>query len=62
VNKQSRDYDEELAQLLASTRQYCQGLPLPIAPPVQDDISLVPTLTWVVESSDEHRSIRNAHS
>lgn len=62
MNEQPRDYDEELTRLLETTRQHCQGLPLPIAQPIQDDVSLTPTLTWVVESSNEHKSIENAHS
>lgn len=62
MNEQPHDYDEEIARLLESTRQHCQGLPLPIAMPIQDDASLAPSLRWIVESYDEPRSIRNAHS
>lgn len=62
MNEQPHDYDAELAQLLELTRQHCQGLPLPVAAPIEDDLNLMPTLTWVVETSDEHRGVRNAHS
>jgi hypothetical protein len=62
MSKQPRDYDAELSLLLEVTRQHCQGLPLPIGSPVQDDTSLTPTLTWVVENSGEHKSTRNANS
>lgn len=62
MNEKPRDYDAELAQLLESTRQNLQGLPLLVNVPIEDDLSLMPTLTWVVESSDEHRSVRNANS
>jgi hypothetical protein len=62
MNEKPLDYDEELTLLLEITRQLCQGFPFPSAPPIKDDISLTPTLTWVVESSDEHKSMKNAHS
>lgn len=62
MSKQPRDYDSELAKLLEIAKQHCQGLPLPIGSPVQDNSSFAPTLTWVVESSGEHKSTRNANS
>lgn len=62
MNEQPRDYDHELARLLETTRQHGQGLPFPIAQPIQDYVSHSPTLTWVVESSGESKSAENAHS
>lgn len=62
MNKQPRDYDQELAQLLDITRQHCKGLLFPIAQPIQDDAIVTPMLTWVVEGSGEKRSAKNANS
>lgn len=59
---QPRNYDEELSQLIEKTRQHCQGLSIPVVPPVQDDTSHTPTLTWVADSSGEHKGMRNANS
>lgn len=62
MNNEPRDYDQELARLLDITRQHCKGLPFPITHPIQDDVILTPTLTWVVESSGENKRDENADS
>ncbi len=62
MNKRPRDYDQELSRLLDMTMQHCKGLPFPIAQPIQDELILTPMLTWVVESSGENKSAKNADS
>lgn len=62
MNKQPRDYDQELSRLIDITRQHCKGIPFPITQPIQDDVIITPTLTWVVGSSGENKSAKNADS